>query len=304
MIGPFSRTGLPALGIALYGGPVLAGLARHDWSVLPVLAALFLLYVAATRKPDLATGAGWAGLAIMAATQIGLVTTAWAAGMLLASLIGAVTLPLWAPLAITATAAGLGAWALRDAAEMDLMLDRALTQLAEMDTGAVVQATDATWPQLSPEAGQAVDRALAALRSQPGAEADRIDPILRRLYTEAGVAGFDPLFDAAGRDGVENEPVVDTALLRFTALPEVFEVLAARGEAGLAPMLLLNAPEEMVRAAARARILAMIEAGAPRTQLPDPAWLKELARTFPGEDYNRILEHCRRGTSAPLAAEV
>ena len=115
-----------------------------------------------------------------------------------------------------------------------------------------------------------------------------------------GAAGFDPLYDAAGRDGSLNEPAVDFALLRFVALPQVFDQLAARGEAGLAPMLLLNAPHPTVRAEARARVAEMVEAGVPVTELPDPALLRELAGAFPGEGYNRLLARCAHG--GPAAA--
>ena len=107
MTGFHSRTGLTLLGVALYGGPVLAGLARHDWSVVPVLAALFLLYVAASRKPDLTTGAGRAGLAIMAATQLALVALAWGIGLALAARFGGYVLPLWAPVATPSAASAL-----------------------------------------------------------------------------------------------------------------------------------------------------------------------------------------------------
>ena len=58
MISRHSRTGLALFGVALYGGPLLAGFAGHDWAVLPVFASLFLLHVAATRKPDLSTSVG------------------------------------------------------------------------------------------------------------------------------------------------------------------------------------------------------------------------------------------------------
>ena len=202
MTGFHSRTGLTLLGVALYGGPVLAGLARHDWSVVPVLAALFLLYVAASRKPDLTTGAGRAGLAIMAATQLALVALAWGIGLALAARFGGYVLPLWAPIAITATAAGICAWAMRDAAEMDVMLDSALARIAEFDrSDAAPQTPAAAWPDPSPETEAAVGRALSALRGLGALDPRRIDPILRKLHGETGALGFDPLYDAAGREG-------------------------------------------------------------------------------------------------------
>ncbi|MEZ5769975.1 MAG: hypothetical protein R3D80_21730 [Paracoccaceae bacterium] len=234
MIGPRSRTGLALLGVALYGGPVLAGLALHDWSVLPVLAALFLLYFVASRRPDLRSIAGRANLATVAVVQVALVTIGWAIGRGLADIVGAVALPLWAPLAITAVAAGIGAWAFRDAAEMDVMLDSALARLAEMETrSAPSRPLDVAWPDPEPGVDAAVRRALDALRALPAIEPARIDPIMHRLNTEAGAAGFDPLYDAAGREGSFNEPVVDFALLRFCALPQIFDQLVARGEARL-----------------------------------------------------------------------
>lgn len=301
MTGLYSRTGLALLGAALYGGPLLAGLAGHDWSVVPVLAALFLLYVAASRKPDLETGAGRAGLVMMAAAQVVLVAIAWGAGLAAAALFGGYVLPLWAPIAITATAAGIGVLAMRDAAEMDVMLDSALARLAEFETGHTEGLTPETaWPDPSPETEASVRRALTALRELGRIDRSRVEAILRALLAETGALGFDPLYDAAGRDGAENEPVVDYALLRFAALPEVFDRLSARGEAGLAPMLLLRAPDAQVRAEARARIAHMVDARLPSVLLPDPSWLKELAREFPGEGYEDLLPR-RRLSDAQIA---
>ncbi|HCQ64633.1 MAG TPA: hypothetical protein DIU07_05390 [Rhodobacteraceae bacterium] len=303
MFGPRSRTGLALLGAALFGGPILAGLAQHDWSVLPVLAALFLLYIAAARRPDLATGAGRASLAMMAFVQSANVVIGWAIGLLLADILGPVALPLWAPLAITALGAGVGAWAFRDAAEMDVMLDSALARIAEMETMTPPSRSfDVPWPSPVPEADDALRRALRALRARPGIDVAHVDRIVHRLHAEAGAAGFDPLYDAAGLDGSLNEPAVDLALLRFSALPQVFDQLISRGEAGLAPMLLLNAPNPLVRAEARALVSGMIDAAVPVTELPDPALLRELAGAFPGEGYNRLLARCAHGGPARIEA--
>jgi len=303
MIGPRSRLGLALLGATLYCGPVLAGLARHDWSVLPPLAALFLLYSAAARRPDLATGAGWAGLVTMAVVQSALVGIGWATGLLLADVLGAVALPLWAPIAITALGAGIGAWAFRDAAEMDVMLDSALARIAEMEaTPTPAGAIDAPWPEPVPSAEEAVRHTLDALRALPGIDVAEIDRIVHRLNAAVGAAGFDPLYDAAGLEGALNEPVVDFALLRFSALPEVLDQLVAHGEAGLVPMLLLNAPSPRVRAEARALVADMVEAAVPVTELPNPALLRELAGSFPGEGYNRLLARCAHGGETTVGA--
>lgn len=309
MFGPRSRSGLALMGVALQGGPFLAGLAQHDWSVLPVFAALFLLYSAAARRPDLATGAGRATLVTMAVVQSALVVIGWTIGLSLADITGPVALPLWGPLGITALAAGLGAWAFRDAAEMDVMLDSALARIAELETpsGPAMPAPppDAyavPWPEVAPEIDDAARHALDELRALTAIDVAAIDRIAHRLNAETGPAGFDPLYDAAGLDGALNEPVVDFALLRFAGLPQVFDALVARGEAGLAPLLLLNAPDAMVRSEARALVAEMVEAAVPVTELPDPAVLRELAGVHPGEGYNRLLARCAHGGPATVDA--
>jgi hypothetical protein len=233
---------------------------------------------------------------MMAVVQVAHVAIGWAIGLLLADILGAVALPLWAPLAVTAVSAGVGAWAFRDAAEMDVMLDSALARIAEMETTPVpARSLDAPWPAPAPAAEEAVAQALRALRARPATDLAEIDRIVRRLAADVGAAGFDPLYDAAGLQGALNEPAVDLALLRFSALPEVFEQLVARGEAGLAPMLLLNAPAPPVRAEARALVAGLVDAAVPVSELPDPALLRELAGAFPGEGYNRLLARCAHG---------
>lgn len=290
MISRYSRTGLLLLTGALYGGVVLAGLAGHPFRVLPVYAALFLLYVAATRKPDMATGAGWAGLAIMALVQVGLVALCYGIGMLAAQVVGIVALPVWLPLAITATAAGYGAWAFRDAAEMEVFLDSALKELAVMGADQPAPGAD-PWPDPDPRVTAALDRALDALRACGRINAGFVDPIVQRLEAEVKATAFDPFYDAAGGDG-EAGSVIDFALLRYVASPAIQNELITRGEAGLAPTLLLNAPHPSVRNEARARVMDLVDAEAPRNQLPDPDWLAELDATFPGEGYDELIALC------------
>ncbi|GKY89347.1 hypothetical protein [Sinisalibacter aestuarii] len=291
MINRYSRTGLFLFGVALYGGPVLAGLAGHGWAVLPVFAALFLLYVSATRKPDLSMPAGWAGLGMMAAMQVVLVVMVWAAGMLVANVAGAIMLPLWAPIAITATAAGAGAWAYRDAAEMDVMLDSAIRSLEGFDTAPRFVA-EPEWPDTPADVRGAFERALEALRSAPQLNTGFIDPVVQELEMETGAQAFDIFYDTAGQNGDDNEPLVDFGLLRYIASPAVLSTLIGRGEGGLAPQLLLDAPDAGVRAEARARVTDLVDAGAPDDQLPDPDWLDTLERRFPDEGYRRLASAC------------
>lgn len=302
MIGAGNRTGLGLFAVALYGGPVLAGMAGHGALALPVFAALFLLYVVAARQPDLRTEAGWLSLGLLAAVQSALVVLCWAVGLMLGQglqgLVGPVILPLWAPVAVTALAAFLGAWALRDAAEMDVFLDSALARISEMERDGAQGMAHATssyelaWPVPDSRAEARVDQALAKLRALEAGNSGQVDHIARRLAAEVGPAGFDPLYDAAARYGANNEPAVDLALLRFAAAPDVFETLVSRGEAGLAPTLLLGAPDPDVRASARALVERLLAEALEPEDLPDLLYLDDLAHTFPGEGYEALKTRC------------
>lgn len=290
MISRFGRAWTLLFAAALYGGPVLAGLAGHGWNVLPVFAALFLVYVVATRKPDLSTPAGWAGLAIMAAVQIGLVALTWGAGLALSGVVAPIALPLWAPLAITGLAAGFGAWAWRDAAEMNVMLDSAIREIEAMRFSA--PAGD-PWQSAPPAAQDAFERFLESLDHLDGLTPDAIDPLVQRLEAEAGPHAFDLLYDESGAGGDTNDPTIDFALLRYVAIPAVLRHLIDRGEAGLAPTLMLSAADATVRHEARARVADLIAAGAPAEQLPDPAWLESLAADYPDEGFDTLRDACR-----------
>ncbi|GGD37983.1 hypothetical protein [Sinisalibacter lacisalsi] len=286
MINRHGHAGLVLFAAALYGGPVLAGMAGHGAQALPVFAALFLLYMAASRKPDLATGAGWAGLAIMAVVQAGIVVASWGLGLGAAQLLGPVALPLWAPLAITGLAAGVGTWALRDAAEMNVMLDHAIREIEALKA-TPAPGTPPPWPEASAAARAAYDRFRAALAQGDGVSVSQIDPLVQRLEIEAGIEAFDLLFDDVCTDTAD--PRLDFAALRFIASPALLRALVERGEGGVLPAFLLNAAAPSTRHEARGRVLDMIEAGAPADQLPDPAWLDELDAAFPGEGYGSLL---------------
>lgn len=290
----YGRTGLILFGIALYGGPFLAGLAGHGWKVLPVFAALFLLHVSATRRPDMTTAAGWAGFAMMAAVQILLVALAWGLGLGLADIAAPVALPIWAPIALTAVAAGFGAWAWRDAAEMDVMLDSAIRAIETLEPDAA-PTSGLDWPEPDPSVRAALETALEALHGLDKLNPALVDPVVRQLETDAGAAAFDPFYDLAGQDGEDNDPIVDYALLRYVASPPVLIALIGRGEGGLAPQLLLDAPDPDVRFEARGRVADLLDAGASDDQLPDADRLALLARRFPGEGYEMLAANCRRG---------
>jgi len=297
MINRYGRTWLTLFAIALYGGPVLAGFAGHGWSVLPVFAALFLLYVVATRKPDLATPAGWAGLVGIAVVQVALVAATWAIGLVGAQLAAPVVLPIWAPLAMTGVAAGLGAWAWRDAAEMNVMLDSAIRAIEEMDFSEAAPAVDGG-PQVTADVRSAFERFEAALADVEAVSAPEIDPLVRQLASEAGPEAFALLVEDVGLPGDACNPAFDLAALRFMALPGVLDALIARGDAGLVPTILLDAREPAVRAEARARVADMLKAGAPADQMPSREWLRDLSNRFPGEGFETL------GATYPEPAEA
>lgn len=294
MVSRYGRAGLVLFAVALYGGPFLAGLARHGVAALPVLAALFLLYAAAIRKPDLSTGAGWAGLAIMAAVQVTLVAIAWGAGLALAGPFGVLILPLWAPIAITALAAAFGTWAWRDAAQMDVMLESAIRALEIGESGAG-PAPGFDWPDPDPAVRAALDESFETLRGLDKLNAALIDPVVSRLENATGAAAFDAFYDMAGQDGDDNDPVIDYALLRYVAAPGVLTALIDRGEGGLAPQLLIGAPHPEVRAEARARVADLLDAGAPLDQLPDTDRLTLLSHRYPDEGFERLAATCHHG---------
>jgi hypothetical protein len=286
----YGHIGLVLFGAALYGGPVLAGMAGHGGQTLPVFVALFLLYMAVARKPDLSTGVGWAALSIMVVAQTAIVGLAWGGGLAAAYLLGPVTLPLWAPLAITGLAAGIGAWAWRDAAEMNVMLDHAIREIEAMQAPASTSAP--AWPEVSPEASAAYDRFRTALSLVDRGSVSSIDALVHQLHTEAGIEAFDLLCDDVGGADESGDARLDFAALRFIASPAVMHALIARGEGGILPAILLNAPDARTRHEARNRVLDLVEAGAPPEQLPDQTSLAELDVEFPGEGYATLLSGC------------
>lgn len=294
MIHRYSRIGLALPFAALYGGVLMAGLAAHPLRVLPVFAALFLIHITATRKPDLSTGAGWAGLAIMAVVQVGLVALFYGLGFLATQVTGVVVLPIWLPVALAAAAAFYGAWAFRDTAEMDVMLDATLEALDAMGAEMPLD----PWAEPDPAIRAALDRTLDALRAIAAIDIGRIDPIVQRLEEDVRASVFDAFYDAAGEE-TEAGAVIDFALLRYVASPAVQAELTERGEAGLAPNLLLNAEHPAVRAEARARVVDLVDADAPFDQLPGGVWLAELDADYPGEGYDKLKDLCESARPAP-----
>ncbi|WP_288927982.1 hypothetical protein [uncultured Maritimibacter sp.] len=296
--GPYSRAGLALVFVPLYAGPILSGWAGHPLATLPVFALAFLLFIAASRRPDLSDPAGIAGLAIMAAVQFVLVAVCFGGGALVARFAGPLAAPLWLPIVMTALAAVVGALRYSENAEMNVFLDSAIEELEAMKDGRAADWAE-VHPEPSPDVQAAVDKTVAALKGLPAnANVAMIDPIVQDLEQQADVAGFDPFYDAAGIvDGVEDRRV-DLGLLRFVASPYIRRKLVERGEGGIAPMLMLNASDPGVRSEARSLLATLIDEGAPNAQLPDPVWLDELNAEFPGEGYDEIARQRRDRKSA------
>lgn len=286
-IGPYTRAGMAMVFIPLYCGPLLAGMASHPLAVIPVCAIGFLGYIAMTRKPNLHTPDGLAALAIIGVVQLVLVTALFGIGVLVSSVFP-VALPLWLPVALTLAAAAFGALSYTNSAEMDVFLDGAIEKLEALDRDIASDWSD-IHPEPKPAVQAAVDRALAAVQALPkDARGAEIDPIVQQLEIDADVAAFDPLYDAAGQEGDAYDPRVDMALLRFVCSPYIRRQLVEQGEAGLGPMLLLNAPSPATRFEARSLIFTLIDETAPLSQLPDPVWLDELDAAFPGESFDDL----------------
>lgn len=287
-IGPYNRAGMFAVFAPLYAGPFISGLALHDWRTVPVFALFFLLFLKSSRKLNLHEPAGWASLVVLTGLQMVIVLGAFGLGRLMAMVFSPIDLPLWMPVAMSGLAASYGVWSYSASREMDVFLDNAIAKIAALDAK-LNDDFQAFHPKPSNHVADAVERALTDLRALPEtAWAGEMDPIVAQLATRAGVEAFDLLYDSAGDEGNGSDRRVDLALLRFTALPRIERALLSRGEAGLAPMLMLNAPDASVRAEARARLLHLIEDGAPAEQLPDPTWLSELNEDYPGEDYGGL----------------
>ncbi|HBZ43234.1 MAG TPA: hypothetical protein DEO85_04090 [Maritimibacter sp.] len=283
--GPYSRAGLALVFVPLYAGPVLAGLSNHGWATVPIFALLFLVFIAATRRPDLHQLDGWVSLAIMALVQVALSVGAISVGSLASAFIDMSPLPLWFPLALTAVAAGYGAWRYSDTAEMDVFLDSVIEKLEafEHDDSADLPAYH---PTPSRKVQSALDDLIDAVQSLPDdVRVGEIDPLVQRYEMRADIDGFDPLYDAAGEVGGREDRRIDLALLRFVASPRIQRQLVARGEGALTPMLLLNAEDRAVRAEAQARLTDLLDAGTPMSQMPDPVWLRDLDETYPDEGF-------------------
>ncbi|MGH1368167.1 MAG: hypothetical protein ACRBCL_06085 [Maritimibacter sp.] len=282
--------------LPVYIGPALSGLASHPIAILPAFLGLYLLHYAVTRRPDLKSAVGWAGLVLAAIVEVSIIGGLFAAGWGAGLIFGTTAMPFWLPLALTAMGVAVAAWLFRDAAEMEVFLQSALEKIADLDAQTV-----ASWdaPPLRPQSKIAFDDAISALRDlEQDAGQGVIDPIVNALAKSVGAEAFDDFYDVAGVIEGCSDRRIDLALLRYCSIPSVRRTLLQQGDLGLAPMLMITAPDADIRHFARAMLNGMMDAHAPCNQLPDPVWLDQLEQTYPNEGYHELAQR-RRNEAMP-----
>ncbi len=262
--GPYTRAGILLYVLPLYAGPLLAGLTAAPLRELAVFAACFALVALSGRRLDLSGAPGWAGLAVLLAVQLLLVTILYGIGLLLARLIGPSSLPPWLPLLLTLCAAAFASVRYRHSAEMDTLLDDALASLE----GQGILPEDPENP-LTAE--------LDALQDAP-ATPETVEPALQRLLAlDTPDAVYLSLLSELG----EGSAAIDLAAVTLLRDPRVQSLLAGDDRLGLGLELgLMGTPDLRAAAARTARIL--IEANAGPAAFPAPEALEALAQTDPG----------------------
>lgn len=123
----------------LYLGPLLAGLGGYGWQVVPVFAAIFLLWLIALRpqewpqsRADWMQPDTWLAMAARAVVQLLLVVLCFGIGRGLAGVAGLhLNLPFMGPILLSFLAVPMGrlAWPPQRAQELDGFLDEAIANI-------------------------------------------------------------------------------------------------------------------------------------------------------------------------------
>jgi hypothetical protein len=142
---PSRRHGLLAGAFLLYAGALLIAAAGAGPAAIAVTLALLMLYTVLMRPAVQWSGPGPAGLSRLALTVavLGLLAALlWGAGAALAAVFGPLPLPVWAGVgvAVVGIALSRGVWSARREAEMNDLLEDALTRLKGFDAGAAADA--------------------------------------------------------------------------------------------------------------------------------------------------------------------
>lgn len=270
MFARYSRSGVALMGLPLHAGPLLAGWSMASPAMIAALAALFfLMQLLAGKSAGRGAMPDALFLVLLAVVQVAVVAAVYGVGALLALVTGALPVPVWAPLALTAAGAALGALRYRQTpqdAGMSDVLDQAI---AGIETGAAPDFDDEPDP---------VQAALEALWDLPGdAPVGDIDPIVRRLEQDSGAGGFHGLLAEVG----EGSRAVDLAMLRYLASPPVRADLIATRELGFALVLLVESDEPAVVAELAMLTATLLDEGAPASELPPPEPLAAWADANP-----------------------
>ena len=188
----------------LYLGPLLAGLGGFGWAVVPVFAAIFLLWLFILRpqqwprqaadwlKPEALTALG-----AQAAVQLLLVTICFGVGRGIGGVLGALPpFPLMLPIAVSFLSIPLSRmiWDPWKGAELDAALDGALASLAEVTPEAVRSRTDLAARMVEELDGLGAGVSDATLASHLAAMATQVDAAALR------VALMDPIYDGSASD--------------------------------------------------------------------------------------------------------
>lgn len=256
-----------AMMAATYAGPLLAG-----WSVLPAPVALgFAVFFFVSTYPtqpwaELSMGQSLLRGAITIAIQTIVALVVMALGWGLAAGLGALAVPFWLSLGVTAVGAGTLFFRNRQLT----MINNVIDQTAEViERGTIDPNSDIEFV-LQPKipADEAVADAVTALRALPSdAPFATIEEIAAGLFVDAEAAALPHLTHYAG----EGDANVDRALAALLSLPDPFDMAQDRSELGLALSLLLSSDQaEVIETVDRLLIKAMRRDVWP-VDLPDAA---------------------------------
>ncbi|QIE46611.1 hypothetical protein G5B38_14365 [Pseudohalocynthiibacter aestuariivivens] len=261
---PYSHAGLAMVMIPLYAGPILAGWGSAPLSVVVVFAAIFTLYLTATRRIDVTRLSGVAHLGLLALVQIAICIALFWLGRVAASLTSALPISLWISIGLTLGAAALGMRRYRHQSEMDQLLDQALTSINHFTSFDMPIDAD-TDSLVSKGAGFR-----ARLWDAPITEANA-ENILDAFETENPASVLQWML----ADFREGSDTYDLAVLHFLARDDVWPAQSHDSFVAITIEGGLSSPHVAVRTKA-AQIAAMLmDRNAPHDALPDAAWFDD-----------------------------
>ncbi len=282
MFGRYSYSGLILMAAPLYAGPLLAGWSLAPWQTGAVLAGIFFLM-------QLFRGIGGVGdnpfgalaVLLLAAVQIMLVAVFVAAGLLGANLTRSLDLPVWVPLALTSFGAVIWGWRYRANAEMAEISAAVDSALSSIETARPFEPDKDRADDKNAPLERAVQEALKALWALPeNAGAGRIgqiDQIVQTLETRTGAGAF----HALQSELLEGFPIIDLAMLRYLASPNVRRQLVDSRDLGFALSLLIDSQDTGVIHELAALTATLLDENTPASELPPPDELRRQSHKHP-----------------------